>query len=109
MTPVAGIADGRIGQGEGREGCQPPAPAPGHEREPSKMSVECYSGHTYAQELRALTWEGHRYPVAEIEARWRTPAGPVFQLRTGSGERFEVSYSELEDRWTIRPLEQPNP
>lgn len=70
--------------------------------------VECYSGHTYAQEPRALVWEGRRYPVAEVEARWRTPTGPAFQLRTASGERFEADYSELEDRWTVRSLEQPN-
>ncbi len=66
--------------------------------------VECYSGYTYAQEPRALVWEGRRYLVAQIEARWRTPEGPAFRLCTGSGERFEVYYAEPEDRWTIQPL-----
>jgi aminotransferase len=66
-------------------------------------TVECYSGHTYAQEPRALTWEGHRYLVAEVEARWRTPDGPAFRVRTESGERFELHYYESADAWHLIP------
>jgi hypothetical protein len=70
----------------------------------SGPAVECYSGHTYAQEPRAVIWEGRRQPVAEIEARWRTPTGPVFRVRTESGNRFELDYHESEDRWSITKL-----
>jgi hypothetical protein len=66
--------------------------------------VECYSGHTYAQEPRAVIWHGRRHPVVAVEQRWRTPRGPVFWLATDTGERFQVEYAEGTDTWTIRPL-----
>lgn len=65
--------------------------------------VECYSGHTYAQEPRAVHWQGHRYPVAQVEQRWRTPTGPAFRVQTESGAIFELEYHELEDQWLILP------
>ena len=68
------------------------------------LTVECYSGHTYAQEPRAWTWQGRHYRAVHIEQRWRTPDGPAFRLRTEGGERFELRYHELEDRWLIRTL-----
>jgi hypothetical protein len=67
--------------------------------------VECYSGHTYAGEPRALVWEGVRRLVARVEERWRTPQGPAFRVRTEAGILFELHYRELDDRWAIRPVE----
>ena len=68
------------------------------------LIVACYSGHTYAQEPRAFVWEGHRYLVAKIEQRWRTPDGPAFRLWTESRECFELHYDELREAWAIRAL-----
>jgi len=65
--------------------------------------VVCYSGHTYAQEPRALVWQGRRCPVAHIEARWRTPEGPAFQVAVEAGERFDLHYLERENRWLVLP------
>jgi len=45
------------------------------------VQVECYSGHTYAQEPRAFTWHGERYEVERIIKRWRTPEGPSFRVQ----------------------------
>jgi hypothetical protein len=73
-------------------------------RQVSDSVVACYSGHTYAQEPRALKWEGCRYLVAEVEARWRTPDGPAFRVRTAPGQRFDLQYYELRDRWRIIPI-----
>lgn len=67
--------------------------------------VECYSGHTYAQEPRAFLWEGRRYLVVGVEARWRTPDGPAFRVRVESGKRFELHYQEGADTWSLFPLE----
>jgi hypothetical protein len=64
-------------------------------------SVECYSGHTYAQEPRALVWRGCHFAIDHVEARWRTPQGPAFSVQTETGERFELRYDESDDRWTI--------
>jgi hypothetical protein len=66
--------------------------------------VECYSGHTYPQEPRAIIWQDRRYPVASVAARWRTPQGPAFWIETETGKRFELQYSEDTDTWSIRPL-----
>jgi len=66
--------------------------------------VECYSGHTYAQEPRALIWQDRRYPVNTVTQRWRTPLGPSFWIETEAGERFELQYNEGTDTWHIRPL-----
>lgn len=65
--------------------------------------VECYSGHTYAQEPRAVHWHGHRDPVAQVQQRWRTPQGPAFRVQTESGMMFDLHYDELEDQWRINP------
>jgi len=65
------------------------------------VQVECYSGHTYAQEPRAFTWQGRRYEVETIERAWRTPTGPVFRVRTADGRRFELAYDEMAGRWSM--------
>lgn len=63
--------------------------------------VECYSGHTYAQEPRAIIWQGRRYPVAQVERRWRSPEGPAFWVSTETGEQFQLHYHETARRWAI--------
>ena len=88
------------------ESCAPQAP---QAAQPSSPTVECYSGHAYAGEPRAVTWQGRRYPVQRVEARWRTPAGPAFRIRTPSGERFDLCYYEAEDRWSVTRLEKVAP
>jgi len=63
--------------------------------------VECYSGHSYAQEPRAFTWRGERRAVAAVERVWRTPSGRHFWVRTPDDERFELAYDELADAWAL--------
>lgn len=69
--------------------------------------VECYSGHTYAQEPRSVVWRGSRYPVVHVQARWRTPDGPAFCVETDQGMGFELFYHEIEARWTVQPSAEP--
>jgi hypothetical protein len=64
--------------------------------------VECHSGYTYGERPIALHWQGQRLLVETIEARWRTPSGPAFRVRTEDGQVFELSYRELSDEWQIR-------
>jgi hypothetical protein len=73
--------------------------------DPDADRVECYSGHTYAQEPRAVIWQGRRYEVARIEERWRTPEGPAFRVRVDPERLFELRYHERVQSWTIRELE----
>ena len=73
----------------------------------TEPQVECYSGHTYAQEPRAVVWQGQRCEVKAVEARWRTPEGPAFRVRVQSEQVFELRYHEGEDRWSVALLSEP--
>ncbi len=73
---------------------------------PEPAIVECYSGHTYAQEPRAFTWRGERRVVSEIRRAWLAPDGPRFVVAAGAGERFELAYHPAEDRWSAMPLDR---
>ena len=73
------------------------------------IRVECYSGHTYAQEPRAFEWEGLRYQVERVVKRWRTPAGPCFRVKVARSSNlqypvsnlFDLTYLESTDQWTM--------
>ncbi|MGA9349215.1 MAG: hypothetical protein WBW48_10485 [Anaerolineae bacterium] len=67
-----------------------------------ELMVECYSGHTYAQEPRAFAWHGERHVVQAVERAWRAPKGPHFLVRTEGGSFFELAYDETEDVWSVR-------
>jgi hypothetical protein len=73
------------------------------------IRVECYSGHTYAQEPRAFEWEGRRYQVERVVKRWRTPAGPCFRVEVAGISNLQplisnfvdLTYLESTDQWTM--------
>ena len=69
-----------------------------------ELTVECYSGYTYAQEPRAFTWRGRRYVVQAVERAWRTPEGPHFLVRTEEGVFFELGYDEAKDEWHLKEV-----
>jgi hypothetical protein len=66
-----------------------------------ELIVECYSGHTYAQEPRAFTWHGQRHVVQTVKRAWRAPAGLHFLVRTERGGFVELVYDEAEDVWSV--------
>jgi hypothetical protein len=71
--------------------------------------VECYSGHTYAQEPRAFLWQERRYDVERIVKRWHTPAGPGFRVEVAGisnlnsliSNLVDLTYLESTDQWTM--------
>jgi len=73
------------------------------------IRVECYSGHTYAQEPRAFEWEGLRYQVERVVKRWRIPAGPCFRVEVSGisnlnsliSNLVDLTYLESTDQWTM--------
>jgi hypothetical protein len=72
------------------------------------VEVTCYSGHTYAQEPRAITWHGQHYEVKNILKRWRTPQGPGFRVQVEATtphstplKLVDLNYIETQDRWTM--------
>ena len=67
--------------------------------------VECYSGTAYAERPTALHWNQQRLEITFVEAQWRNPDGRCFRVRTQGGQRFELQYDEVSDRWQINPIE----
>ena len=66
--------------------------------------VECYSGSEYAETPLALTWEGYKYEIAEIVARWRGPSEKGFRVKTVDGQAFDLTYREIPDEWLVQPI-----
>ena len=67
----------------------------------NNLKVNCYSGHTYAEEPRSFLWEGKEYEVEEIEKAWQEPGERYFQVRTKDNKRFRLFYNESEERWSL--------
>jgi hypothetical protein len=53
------------------------------------VCVECLSDLEYADRPLSLIWQGRRYEIAEILARWRGPAEKGFRVKTMDGFAFE--------------------
>ncbi len=66
--------------------------------------VECRSDLDFADTPLALYWEGQRFKIDEIVARWRTPQGKVFRVKAAGNQLFELLYDEINDEWHIHLL-----
>ncbi len=66
--------------------------------------VECRSDTEYAERPLSLIWQGHRYEIAEILARWHGPAEKGFRVKTINGLAFELTYQEISDDWHVQPM-----
>ena len=66
--------------------------------------VECRSDSEYAERPLSLVWEGQRYEIAEIVARWRGPSEKGFRVKTADGQAFDLTYREFPDEWLIQPI-----
>jgi len=74
----------------------------------NNLKVNCYSGHTYAEEPRSFLWEGIEYEVAKIERAWQEPGERHFQVRTRDNKLFHLCYNEIEKRWSLIELIRGN-
>jgi hypothetical protein len=63
--------------------------------------VICRSDSNYAERPLALFWQGQRYEIIEIVARWRTPAGRRFLVKTEDLMLFDLYYDENEKSWQV--------
>jgi hypothetical protein len=68
--------------------------------------VDCYSGHTYAQEPRAFVLGLVRRTVVAVVGRSREPKGPVFAVTANDGYLYQLRYDEAEDTWTASRTRQ---
>ena len=67
-------------------------------------TVECRSDIEYAERPLSLMWQGIRYEIAEILARWRGPGEKGFRVKTVDGSAFELTYQEFSDDWHVQPI-----
>jgi hypothetical protein len=65
-------------------------------------TVVCRSDSTYAERPLALFWQGRRYEILEILARWRTSQGRGFRVCTESGQVFVILFDETKHTWEIQ-------
>ena len=67
----------------------------------NKLKVNCYSGHTYAEEPRSFLLEGKEYEVMEIEKSRQEPGKRHFQVRTKDNKLFKLCYNEMRKEWSL--------
>jgi hypothetical protein len=67
----------------------------------SETVVECYSGHTYAQEPRAFWLDNQRRSVTVVRGRWREPTGPCFDVLADDGHAYVLAYNDTTDCWYV--------
>jgi len=70
----------------------------------NNLKVNCYSGHTYAEEPRSFLWEGIEYEIQEIEKAWQEPGKRYFRVRTEGNKPFQLCYSEVGKQWSLIEL-----
>jgi hypothetical protein len=70
----------------------------------NNLKVNCYSGHTYAEEPRSFLWQGIEYEVEKLEKAWQEPGERHFRVRTRGNRLFQLCYDETEKQWSLRPL-----
>ncbi len=70
----------------------------------NNLKVNCYSGHTYAEEPRSFLWEDIEYEVQEIEKAWQEPGKRYFRVRTENNKLFQLYYNETEKQWSLIEL-----
>lgn len=71
------------------------------------ISVDCYSGHVYAQEPRAFVIDKERRKVKAVHRRWREPAGPRFEVLADDDATYVLAYEEATDRWHVSRQKKP--
>jgi len=67
-------------------------------------TVECRSDTEYAERPLSLVWQGRRYEIAEILARWHGPGEKGFRVKTINDLAFELTYHEISDDWHVQPI-----
>ncbi len=66
--------------------------------------VECRSDGSYAGRPLAVSWQGARFVVKEVQAEWRSPEGKHFRVKTQQEKAFECLYLEAEDTWKVKEI-----
>ncbi|MFH1486139.1 MAG: DUF6504 family protein [Chloroflexota bacterium] len=69
-----------------------------------QVTVNCYSGHDYAERPESFTWQDKAYKVEALETTWREPGQRCFRVRTSDNQRFELCYNETKDQWLLTQL-----
>ena len=65
--------------------------------------VACRSDSLYPERPVAFCYEGRRWSIVQIQARWRSPQFRHFRVLTETKSVFELIYDESKDRWQVEP------
>jgi len=70
--------------------------------------VFCRSGHEFAERPTAFIWEGVCLQINKLVARWRTPYGKRFLVRTSDNRIFTLVFIESRATWHIEQGDIPH-
>jgi|APSaa5957512622_1039677.scaffolds.fasta_scaffold50902_2 hypothetical protein len=68
------------------------------------VSVEFYSGSTYAERPRVICWGEERFMVARVIKRWRSPDESGFLVCTVDEKLIELHSIGATGRWWARMI-----
>jgi hypothetical protein len=71
--------------------------------------VECYSGSRYGERPVSFDFMGRSHSVRDVTRTWRSPSGLHFRVTTAEEKRFELTYHEETDEWSIAGLDEAEP
>jgi hypothetical protein len=71
--------------------------------------VECYSGSRYGERPVSFEYMGRSHSVRDVTRTWRSPSELHFSVTTEEEKRFELSYDEGTDEWSIVGLDEAEP
>lgn len=70
----------------------------------TSLTVNCYSGSTYAERPVSFTWQGTGYRVEQLISAWREPGRRLFLVSTEDNKSFRLCYNEKDREWSLTEL-----
>lgn len=68
------------------------------------VSVECYSGISYADRPRAIYWQGKRLEITHILGSQLAPDSKLFEVVLENGTSIKLRYWFQSELWTASGL-----
>ncbi len=69
-----------------------------------RLTVKCYSGHTYAERPESFSLESVEHRIKEIESAWLEPGERHFRVKTETGKKFHLWYNETTNEWSLTEI-----
>lgn len=66
--------------------------------------VRCYAATRYPERPLSIEWEGRWLEVTVITRQAAVPDGMIFDVAAEDGRRFELTWTQEADQWSVRVL-----